>query len=227
MRWGRRSRNQLTAITDQLFIPQPFDLNQFCAAIAEQRGRPLMLLPLDGPPNPDLPCGIWIGLDAADLVFYETMAADVLKVQIVLHEIGHMLLGHEAPELEIAGDVTQEELATASEHLERILARTTHVVDEIDAPALPIAAVLRAEAARLRAATSRGKPSDAAMGLSASRIAQLLGRTRFTSKQEKDAETLGTLILERASRNDTGATSHEAADVLGRLHDAFGHPVRK
>lgn len=227
MRWRRRSHDQLAAIADQLFIPQPFDLNEFCTAIAEQRGRPLLLLPLDGPPNPDLPCGIWIGLDVADLVFYETTAADVLKVQITLHEIAHMLLGHVAPELETAGDVTRDELTAASDHFERILARTTHALDEIDTPDLPIAAVLRAEAARIRAAASQGKPSDAEIGLSASRIAQLLGRTKFTSKQEKDAETLGTLILERASRDETGATSHEAADVLQRLHDAFGHPVRK
>ena len=158
MRWRRRSHDQLAAIADQLFIPQPFDLNEFCTAIAEQRGRPLLLLPLDGPPNPDLPCGIWIGLDVADLVFYETTAADVLKVQITLHEIAHMLLGHVAPELETAADVTRQELTAASDHFERILARTTHALDEIDTPALPIAEVLRAEAARRSPPASGARP---------------------------------------------------------------------
>ncbi|MEW1660636.1 hypothetical protein [Streptomyces sp. NPDC093707] len=227
MQWWRRTRSsQCLAIAERLDIPQPFDLEEFCDGIATQRGRPLLLLPLDAPADPDMPCGVWLGLDVADLVFYEAGAADILKVHIVLHEIAHMLLGHVAPELEVADDATEEELAAASGHFSRILARTDHAIAGIDQPDLPIADILRSEAARIRATAAQATPADRELGLSADRIAHLLGRTKFASRQERDAETLATYILERASRNEARPTSQGATDVLARLNDAFGHPVR-
>ncbi|AEW97365.1 MULTISPECIES: hypothetical protein [Streptomycetaceae] len=227
MRRWRRPQSQCAAVAGQLAIPQPFELDAFCRNIAEQRGRPLLLLPLDGPPDPDLPCGIWIGLDVADLVFYEAGAADILKVHIVLHEISHMLLGHVAPELDVAEDATEEEVAAAERHFQRILGRTHKSVAGADRPDLPVADILRAEAARVRATAAAAKPVDEEIGLSATRIAALLGRTKFASRQEREAETLATLILEKASRNEARSASGQARDVLARLNDAFGHPVRR
>lgn len=224
--WKRPHRQQFADLAERLVIPQPFSLEEFCASIAEQRGRPLHLLPLDGPVDPDLPCGIWLGLDAADIVFYEASAADILKVHIVLHEIAHMLLGHVAPELDVAEDADAAELHTATEHFQHLLARTSQAVHDASSPALPIADILRSEAARIRAMAAATTERDSELGLSTDRIVHLLGRTKFASRQEKDAETLATLILERASRNETGSTSDEATDVLSRLNDAFGHPAR-
>ncbi|MDF3291292.1 hypothetical protein [Streptomyces silvisoli] len=227
MKWWRRPHRQPFAdLTERLAIPQPFSLEDFCASIAEQRGRPLHLLPLDGPMDPNLPCGIWLGLDSADIVFYEASAADILKVHIVLHEIAHMLLGHVAPELNITDDTTEAELHTATEHFENLLSRTSQAVHDASSPSLPIADIIRAEAARIRTSAATATERDSELGLSADRIVHLLGRTKFANRQEKDAETLATLILERASRNETGSTSDEAADVLSRLNDAFGHPAR-
>ncbi|MCQ4043233.1 hypothetical protein ACFOSC_20285 [Streptantibioticus rubrisoli] len=227
MKWWRRPHQQQFAdLAERLVIPQPFSLEEFCASIAEQRGRPLHLLPLDGPADPDLPCGIWLGLDAADIVFYEASAADILKVHIVLHEIAHMLLGHVAPELDVADDAAVDELPPATEHFQNLLTRTTQAVRNANAPALPIADIVRSEAARIRSTAAAATERDDELGLSPDRIVHLLGRTKFANRQEKDAETLATLILERASRNETGSTSNEAADVLSRLNDAFGHPAR-
>ncbi|MGW7004560.1 hypothetical protein ACWGCW_17500 [Streptomyces sp. NPDC054933] len=225
--WGRPHRQQFTGLAERLVIPQPFDLEEFCSSIAEQRGRPLHLLPLDGPMDPHLPCGIWLGLDVADIVFYEASAADILKVHIVLHEIAHMLLGHVAPELDVADDATEAEFHTATAHFQNLLARTSQAMDDVSSPTLPIADIVRSEAARIRASAAAAAPTDTELGLSADRIVHLLGRTKFASRQEKDAETLATLILERASRNETRSTSDEAADVLTRLNDAFGHPARR
>ncbi len=227
MKWWRRPhRQQFADLAERLVIPQPFSLEEFCAGIARQRGRPLHLLPLDGPIDPNLPCGIWLGLDAADIVFYEASAADILKVHIVLHEVAHMLLGHVAPELDISDDATEAELRTANERFENLLSRTDRAVRDASSPAPPIADIVRAEAARIRASAAAPTERDGELGLSADRIVHLLGRTKFANRQEKDAETLATLILERASRNETGSTSDEATDVLSRLNDAFGHPAR-
>ncbi|MGJ5755219.1 hypothetical protein FB563_3437 [Streptomyces puniciscabiei] len=226
MSWWKRSRPHLCAtIVEGLAIPQPFDLDAFCSSIAEQRGRPLYLIPLDGPADPEQPCGIWLGLDTADLVFYESCAADILKVQIVLHEIAHMLLGHVAPQLHPNEDTPQDEFSAISEHFTQLLARTGDAVNAVNQPGLP--EIVRAEAARIRAAAARPAPGDAELGLSTDRILHLLGRTKFADRQEKEAETLATLILERASRNETISTSGGSADVLARLNDVLGHPGRR
>lgn len=216
------------AIAEQLRMPQPFTLEAFCEGVAEQRGRPLILLPLDGPPDPELPCGIWLGLDVADLVFYDALAAEILKMQIILHEISHMLLGHTAPELSLVDpDGTHEaDLTVTSEHLQRLLDRSHHAISGLDRPELPVGAIIRAEAARIRALATMAEPIDDELGLDIGRIAHLLGRSSFTSPQEREAETLATLIHERASRHRPQSTSTKGEERLARLHDALGHPVR-
>jgi hypothetical protein len=227
MRWRRPvGDRRCRDVAERLVIPRPFDLEAFCANIAQQRGRPLLLLPLSGPADPELPCGIWIGLDVADLVFYEAGAADILKIQIVLHEIAHMLLGHVAPGLgpQEATREEERERAAVSRHVEHLLAQAERdggAPGELD---LPVAEIVRAEAARIRAAAARPAAADAELGISADRIVHLLGRTTFASRQERDAETLATLILERASRNEDRSTSDAASDLLSRLNDALGHP---
>ncbi|MFH8750577.1 hypothetical protein ACH4GK_16565 [Streptomyces rimosus] len=226
MRWWRKRPIDTCLVTaNELEIPYPFDLHDFCASIAQQRGRPLLLLPLDGSPDPDFPCGIWIGLDTADLVFYEATAAGILRVQIILHEISHMLLGHVAPQLSGSEDASEEELAAMSDHFKRLLSRTSRAVDA--RPPHPIAEIMRAESDRLRALAAAAQPIDDELGLSADRIVRLLGRTQYDSRQERDAEALATLILERASRNEARPTCEKSARALARLNENFGHPVRR
>ncbi|MEU7162642.1 hypothetical protein [Streptomyces chrestomyceticus] len=226
MRWWRkRSVDTCLVTANALEIAHPFDLQDFCASIAQQRGRPLLLLPLDGSPDPDFPCGMWIGLDTTDLVFYEATAAGILRVQIILHEVSHMLLGHVAPQLEGGEDASEEELAAMSDHFRRLLSRTPQAAD--DQLPLPIADIVRAEADRLRSLAAAVQPIDEELGLSADRIVRLLGRTKYGSRQERDAETLATLILERASRNEARPTCEKSARALARLSENFGHPVRR
>ncbi|PYC76895.1 hypothetical protein C7C46_21125 [Streptomyces tateyamensis] len=184
MRWRKRPRSELTALVERIAVPRPFQLAEFCAGVAAERGRPLRLVPLANAAGRDLPCGLWLGLDEVDLVFYEAGAAPILKTQIVLHEISHMLLDHTAPEA-----------ATPAERAE---------------PA--------ARALADRAAT------DAELGLRTDRVLALLARSGYSSRQEADAESLATLLLERATRAGADAP---AGQVLARLDDAFGHPVRR
>ncbi|MEU9175326.1 hypothetical protein AB0C90_00365 [Streptomyces sp. NPDC048550] len=171
MRWWKRADAECTTVADRLVIPQPFDLGVFCAGIAEQRGRPLILLPLDGAPDPALPCGIRLGLEVADLVFYDAVAAEILKVQIVLHEISHMLLGHVAPELELPQQPSEGEIARASEHFHRLLTRTQTTVSGLDRPDLPVASIIRTEAARIRTVARMTESIDEELGLDIGRLA--------------------------------------------------------
>ncbi|UCM87983.1 regulator component [Streptomyces marincola] len=39
-------------------------------------------------------CGLWVGTDEADFVFYEARTAPIHREHIILHEIAHMLVVH-------------------------------------------------------------------------------------------------------------------------------------
>lgn len=76
-------------------IPSPFDLQKFCAAVAEHRGRPLLVEEVEGVSGADDElCGLWVELDTADCIFFEASTSPLHRDHIVLHEISHMLLGH-------------------------------------------------------------------------------------------------------------------------------------
>jgi hypothetical protein len=74
-------------------IPSPFDLDAFCVEIAARRGRPLIRRPVPGL-SAGAPCGLWIGTDRADHVFFDPGTSPLHAEHIVLHELAHILSGH-------------------------------------------------------------------------------------------------------------------------------------
>jgi len=93
-----RRRARCEAAADVVAIPRPFDLDALCEGIAAQRGRPLRLVALEGAPNSSMPCGVLVATESADLIFYEPATSALHKLQIVLHELAHLLLGHGGPD---------------------------------------------------------------------------------------------------------------------------------
>jgi hypothetical protein len=206
MRWRRQPRSRFAELVDRIEVPKPFQLERFCDSIAGQRGRPLRLVPLENAAGQDLPCGLWISLPTVDLVFYEAGAAPILKTQIVLHEISHMLLDHGAP----VSDVP---------------AISVLIGDELIAGGEPVGG----ESVGGGGSVGRGESNadDEELGLDTDRVLALLARSGYSDRQEADAEALATLLLERATRAGAGRRSSGSADVLDRLDAAFGHPVRR
>jgi hypothetical protein len=88
-----RLRQRCERRLDGITIPHPFDLDAFCAVVAEHRGRRLHLHPVPGL-SVNSPCGIWIAVASADYVFYDPNTSRLHAEHIVLHEIGHMLSDH-------------------------------------------------------------------------------------------------------------------------------------
>lgn len=84
----------MLALARELPIPVPWDRNVFIRSLAEQRGRPISLIPTDTATLIDSPCGLWFAREHDDLILHETGTSDYHIDQIVCHEIGHMLLGH-------------------------------------------------------------------------------------------------------------------------------------
>jgi hypothetical protein len=94
----RRSEKRLRGIP----IPDPFDLDAFCDQVAARRGRPLIRRPVPGL-SAGAPCGLWIGTDRADHVFYDPGTSPLHAEHIVLHELAHILSGHSGREGTLAG----------------------------------------------------------------------------------------------------------------------------
>src|SRR5689334_682748 len=105
-------------------VPDPFDLDQFCAEVAASRGRPLHRLPLAGL-DPGSPCGLWLGLPTADYVFYDPETSPLHAEHIVLHEIAHMLCdhGHRSAQADLAAQLFPD---LDPELISRVLGRASY-----------------------------------------------------------------------------------------------------
>ncbi|MBG0567551.1 hypothetical protein [Actinoplanes aureus] len=149
-----------------LHIPQPLDMEALCHAIGVRTGRSIRLYPMampDGGPN-----GVWMATEHGDIIFYESGTSRVHQMQIILHELGHLLCSHDAvPGLEGA--------ATA-----------------ILAP-------------------------DLDPGL----VQRMLGRTHYSVQEEREAEMIASLILQKATDwtpEPQPVVPADAAPVVERIH---------
>jgi hypothetical protein len=87
-------RARLLDAVASLDVPDPFDINELVRRVAQRRGRPITLRALRI--GPDGPSGLWIALRDADLICHEADTNAVHQAHIVLHELGHMLCGHDS-----------------------------------------------------------------------------------------------------------------------------------
>ena len=162
-----RLRRRCERRLQHIRIPQPFNLDTFCAVIATHRGRPLILQPTPGL-SADAPCGLWISVPTADYVCYDPGTSRLHAEHIVLHELGHMLSEHATGGgIDVSGGA---------------LAR---LVPDLD-------------------------PKT---------VSTILGRVRYSTAQEQEAEMLASLIRARAAAPPAGGDHPGGA--LGRVADVL------
>lgn len=119
------SDDQLTALIARLDIPSPWNLERFIDRLAEQRGKPIVLTGHRGLRAAGFPCGLLAEMDDLTLIVYEERSSRYMVEHTVLHEIGHLLLGHEGERMHeslgeyLGGFVGVESLA----RMETMLAR--------------------------------------------------------------------------------------------------------
>lgn len=89
------SETDLDTIVTQMPIPDPWDREIFVEQVSALRGRPIRLIPVDTATIIDSPCGLWLSRDNDDLLLYAAGTSDYHIDQIVCHEVGHMILGHD------------------------------------------------------------------------------------------------------------------------------------
>jgi hypothetical protein len=119
---NRELRRRCAALVDGLDIPTPFDLTVWCEQLGRARNRPIHQLVMDL--SGGGVCGLVVSTDHAEIVIVEGRTSVWHQRHIVLHELGHLLLGHERV-------VAESTLTTLLPHLDpevvhRVLARTTY-----------------------------------------------------------------------------------------------------
>ncbi|MFF5531862.1 regulator component [Streptomyces cinerochromogenes] len=112
-------------------MPRSLSLDAVCARVEELRGRPLVLRELPEEAAATGACGLWLGTNNADYVFYEARTAPLHREHIILHEIGHVLCDHHRSITDDGDDVTDRLLEGLQPHLvRRVMARTSYTTTE-------------------------------------------------------------------------------------------------
>jgi hypothetical protein len=88
-------RRHCRTLVDDLDLPEPFDMDAFCTALGESRGRALHRIPAELPTGS--PSGMWVATSDVDYVFFEQRTTALHQRHIVLHELGHLICNHDAP----------------------------------------------------------------------------------------------------------------------------------
>ncbi|MGW3207575.1 regulator component [Streptomyces sp. NPDC001135] len=76
-------------------------------------------------------CGLWMGTDNADYIFYEARTAPLHREHIILHEIGHVLCDHHRGATRRAEDLTGPLVGDLKANVvNRLMARTSYTTSE-------------------------------------------------------------------------------------------------
>ncbi|WP_418153415.1 ImmA/IrrE family metallo-endopeptidase [Actinoalloteichus caeruleus] len=87
----RRATNVLRGIT----LPSPWSLPDFIADVARARGRPIMVEPATMSRHAVRATAFWVAEPDLDLIVVDDTGSELYQENAVLHELAHILLGHQ------------------------------------------------------------------------------------------------------------------------------------
>lgn len=85
-------RDRYASVLCEVGVPEPFDVDVFCANVAARRGRRVQLHEL--PTEVGRVCGLYVSLPAVDHVYFATGTSPRHQQHIIVHELMHLLFGH-------------------------------------------------------------------------------------------------------------------------------------
>ena len=150
-------RKRCQARLRTLQLPIPFDVFAFAHSLASQRGRPIRVQSVATLFGPH---GLWLATEAADVIFYQQNTSPLHQDHIILHELSHLLCGHQA------GRLAETDLpALLFPHIsagtvQRLLARTAYSTDD-EREAELLASLIRERAAGQRITEPVTAPAEA------------------------------------------------------------------
>jgi hypothetical protein len=155
----RSIRRRCRDLVAQLEIPRPFTAERLAQRISASRGRPLDLLPVPMPS--EAPSGIWFATADRDVIVYEQYTSPLHQEHIKLHELGHLLCGHEP----IAATSTQTSRLLFADLDPQVVRRSlhrSHYTAREEQEAELVASLVLARARRLRPAPEWAAPAEIA-----------------------------------------------------------------
>ncbi|MFJ6727405.1 regulator component [Streptomyces sp. NPDC091281] len=124
-------QRRCAAILRDLGVHPSLALDAIRERVEELRGRPLVLRELPEQVAVAGACGLWLGTDDADYVFYEARTAPLHREHIILHEIGHVLCDHHRGVTGHGEELTGRLLTDLTPHLvKRLMTRTSYTTAE-------------------------------------------------------------------------------------------------
>ncbi|MFI0808174.1 secondary metabolite protein [Streptomyces echinatus] len=90
LRLRRTCENALEGVR----IQRPFSIESFCEALSIKRGRKMVLREFPAGSGLNTPCGLWVAYADEDHIWHVPATSQRHRTQVILHEIGHMLLEH-------------------------------------------------------------------------------------------------------------------------------------
>ena len=119
---------ELLELARSLPIPVPWDRQAFIRSVAEMRGRPITLLPIDTASEEltNSPCGVWLMREHDDVIVHEMGTSEYHIDQICLNKVGHMLLGHRRPVTEHPDQLRAEQIAALQDVLPTLDLESIH-----------------------------------------------------------------------------------------------------
>lgn len=117
-----------------IIVPQPFSLSQFAEAVSAHRGRRLELIGL--PPGMPI-TGVWISCQkdgrAWDEIWLDSTATPWHRDVIAVHEIAHMLCGHDPSNDPAPGELLRALMPNlAGDMIGRVLERCRDAYDSAE-----------------------------------------------------------------------------------------------
>lgn len=89
----RRLRQECRRLLRELGLRPPLDVRELCRRVGERRGRAIHLMPHRFPvPGP---FGAWTAGAEADHIHFQAETSAAHQDHIILHELSHLLAGHE------------------------------------------------------------------------------------------------------------------------------------
>jgi len=85
-------RGRYASVLREVGVPEPFDVDMFCANVAARRGRRMQLHEL--PAGVGRVCGLYVSLPTVDHVYFAAGTSPQHQQHIIVHELMHLLFGH-------------------------------------------------------------------------------------------------------------------------------------
>jgi hypothetical protein len=146
----RRCKRILATIT----VPAPLSMAALRAEVSRITGRPIEVRVVDTPAN--APCGLWVSMAGTDIIYVTAGTSTNHQRHVELHELSHILAGHEAVPVPRAGvSALVPDLDPAL--VERMLARIAFDTDA-ECEAELLATMIECAATDWAAEPQRGVP---------------------------------------------------------------------